>query len=116
MLNQFYPTTLCDRRWNYNHNAGYHTQMPVAFILSGEVISRWNLHSPPYQGRTTINGNPQLTVTTTAGRQTVKFSLWDFLAGIHEVTNMETPVATYEFDVNESEGHCGLPVSECDGK
>ncbi|SCA38241.1 Uncharacterised protein [Klebsiella quasipneumoniae] len=73
MLNQFYPTT-------YVTAAGVtitlpdKTQLPTsgyAFKVRLFLVGTYIFNT--YQGQTTINGNPQLTVTTTAERQTVEF-------------------------------------------
>ncbi|HGD7254762.1 TPA: hypothetical protein ACI6QB_005105 [Klebsiella quasipneumoniae] len=72
MLNQFYPTT-------YVTAAGITitmpdiTQMPVAgYVFKVRLFLAGTYTFNTYQGQTTINGNPQLTVTTTAGRQTIE--------------------------------------------
>ncbi|WP_341799503.1 hypothetical protein [Raoultella ornithinolytica] len=73
MLNQFYPTT-------YVTAAGVtitlpdKTQMPTSgYVFKVRLFLVGTYIFNTYQGQTTINGNPQLTVTTTAERQTVEF-------------------------------------------
>ncbi|HBR1077588.1 TPA: hypothetical protein L9K96_003028 [Klebsiella quasipneumoniae subsp. quasipneumoniae] len=73
MLDQFFPTV-------YVIAAGITitmpdiTQMPVAgYVFKVRLFLTGTYTFNTYQGQTTINGNPQLTVTTTAGRQTVEF-------------------------------------------
>ncbi|HBR1075232.1 TPA: hypothetical protein L9K96_000596 [Klebsiella quasipneumoniae subsp. quasipneumoniae] len=72
MLDQFYPTV-------YVTAAGITitmpdiTQMPVAgYVFKVRLFLAGTYIFNTYQGQTTINGNPQLTVTTTAARQTVE--------------------------------------------
>ncbi|VTN40622.1 hypothetical protein [Raoultella ornithinolytica] len=72
MLDQFYPTV-------YVTAAGITitmpdiTQMPVAgYVFKVRLFLAGTYTFNTYQGQTTINGNPQLTVTTTAGRQTIE--------------------------------------------
>ncbi|MDV0589476.1 phage tail fiber protein [Raoultella ornithinolytica] len=73
MLNQFYPTT-------YVTAAGVtitlpdKTQMPTSgYVFKVRLFLVGTYIFNTYQGQTTINGNPQFTVTTTAERQTVEF-------------------------------------------
>ncbi|HHI1675950.1 TPA: hypothetical protein ACP4X1_005250 [Klebsiella quasipneumoniae] len=72
MLNQFYPTT-------YVTAAGITitmpdiTQMPVAgYVFKVRLFLAGTYIFNTYQGQTTIDGNPQLTVTTTSARQTIE--------------------------------------------
>lgn len=70
MLDQFYPTV-------YVTAAGITitmpdiTQMPVAgYVFKVRLFLAGTYIFNTYQGQTTIDGNPQLTVTTTSARQT----------------------------------------------
>ncbi|HFF8583676.1 TPA: hypothetical protein ACGEYN_000593 [Raoultella ornithinolytica] len=72
MLDQFFPTV-------YVIAAGITitmpdiNQMPVAgYVFKVRLFLAGTYTFNTYQGQTTINGNPQLTVTTTAGRQTIE--------------------------------------------
>lgn len=72
MLDQFYPTV-------YVTAAGITitmpdiTQMPVAgYVFKVRLFLAGTYTFNTYSSQTTINGNPQLTVTTTAARQTVE--------------------------------------------
>ncbi|MFS9578646.1 hypothetical protein Q6277_30350 [Klebsiella quasipneumoniae] len=73
MLNQFYPTT-------YVTAAGVtitlpdKTQMPTSgYVFKVRLFLVGTYIFNTYQGQSTINGNPQLTVTTTTERQTIEF-------------------------------------------
>lgn len=73
MLNQFYPTT-------YVTVAGVtitlpdKTQMPTSgYVFKVRLFLVGTYIFNTYQGQSTINGNPQLTVTTTTERQTIEF-------------------------------------------
>lgn len=72
MLDQFYPTV-------YVTAAGITitmpdiTQMPVAgYVFKVRLFLAGTYIFNTYQGQTTIDGNPQLTVTTTSARQTIE--------------------------------------------
>ncbi|BBQ77859.1 hypothetical protein WP3W18E01_18270 [Raoultella ornithinolytica] len=72
MLDQFFPTV-------YVVTAGIIitmpdiNQMPVSgYVFKVRLFLAGTYTFNTYQGQTTINGNPQLTVTTTAGRQTIE--------------------------------------------
>ncbi|WP_181147466.1 hypothetical protein, partial [Raoultella ornithinolytica] len=73
MLNQFYPTT-------YVTVAGVtitlpdKTQMPTSgYVFKVRLFLVGTYIFNTYQGQSTINGNPKLTVTTTTERQTIEF-------------------------------------------
>lgn len=72
MLDQFYPTV-------YVTAAGITitmpdiTQMPVAgYVFKVRLFLAGTYIFNTYQGQTTIDGNPQLTVTTTSARKTIE--------------------------------------------